>query len=142
MRGLKTCLWIAGLFCLLSVFGLLLPMSALRSLAGVFGGGELPEAPVFVYALRVSSATYLAVGAFFILLARDPMRYGLLVPFAGGASVLVGVVCGVTGLLSGMPAGWFLGDFLTCTVLGILILVFWRRATSAPPENVAGSEPE
>jgi hypothetical protein len=30
-----------------------------------------------------------------------------------------------------MPFLWFLGDSLSCTILGILILVFWRQAKRA-----------
>jgi hypothetical protein len=31
-------------------------------------------------------------------------------------------------MVVGMPALWFLGDSLSCVVLGVLILVFWRKA--------------
>jgi hypothetical protein len=33
----------------------------------------------------------------------------------------------------GMPAKWFLGDTLSCLVLGVLILVFWQRARRSQP---------
>jgi ABC-type Mn2+/Zn2+ transport system permease subunit len=65
---------------------------------------------------------------FFIILALDPMKYPVLVPFSGLAAVFIGVVCGVTGLAVGMPALWFLGDSLSCALLGVLIVVFWRQA--------------
>ncbi len=67
---------------------------------------------------------------FFIILALNPVKYGVLVPFSGLAAVFVGVVCFITGLAVGMPAVWFLGDSLSCAVLGVLILVFWRKAKS------------
>jgi hypothetical protein len=139
MRGLKVCLWIAGLFCLLAVFGLVLPMSTLRALMSLFGGEALPDGPLFVYLIRVLSVTYVGVGVFYILLALRPLRYGPLVPFAGLSAVAVGVACGVSGALIGMPLGWFLGDCISCTVLGILILVFWRQARAQGQE---GSSPE
>jgi len=128
MRVLKTCLWIAGLLCLLAVFGVFLPLRVLQSLASAFGG-SLPEGPVFVYMVRVMSATYVAIGVFYVMLARDPIRYGVMVPFSGVAALSVGACCGLFGVLSGMPLLWFLGDFLCCVVLGVLILAFWRRAT-------------
>jgi len=128
MRALKICLWIAGLACLSSVIGMFLPISAWQSLARVFGIESVPDSPLFVYAARLMSATYAAVGVFFIILALNPIRYGVMVPFAGLASVFLGVVCAVTGFVVEMPTLWFLGDSLSCVVLGVLILVFWQQA--------------
>ena len=126
MRALKICLWIAGILCLLSVFGMFLPIRVIESLAKAFGVQTLPDSPLCLYALRVMSATYAGVGVYFVILALRPMDYGVLVPFTGLASVFLGVVCAITGLVVGMPALWFLGDSLSCVVLGVLILVFWR----------------
>lgn len=128
MRGLKICLWIAGILCLLSVFGMFLPISTWESIAKVFGIESLPDSPLFSYAARVMSATYVGVGVYFIILALHPMKYGVLVPFTGLATVVLGVVCGITGLAVGMPVLWYLGDSLSCAVLGVLIVVFWRQA--------------
>ncbi len=131
MRALKICLWIAGVGCLLSVFGMFLPMSVLESIAKFFGIELLPDSPLLVYAVRLMSATYAAVGVFFIILALQPMKYGVMVPFSGLGAVFVGVVCAITGLLTAMPLWWFLGDSLSCLVLGVLILVFWQQAKQA-----------
>ncbi|MFZ2148035.1 MAG: hypothetical protein WAV28_12510 [Sedimentisphaerales bacterium] len=128
MRGLKICLWIAGFGCLLSVFGMFLPMSAFESFAKFFGLESLPDSPLLMYAARLMSATYAATGIFFIILALNPVKYGVMVPFSGLAAVFVGVVCAIAGLLSEMPFWWFMGDSLSCLVLGVLILVFWQQA--------------
>ncbi|HDZ69247.1 MAG TPA: hypothetical protein ENH43_02380 [Phycisphaerales bacterium] len=128
MRALKICLWITGILCLVSVFGMFLPVSALESIARCFGVESLPDSPLVMYAVRLMSATYAAVGVFFIILALRPMDYGVLVPFSGLASVFVGLVCGITGLAVGMPVLWFLGDSVPCVVLGVLVFVFWRQA--------------
>ena len=128
MRALKICLWIAGVGCLLSVFGMFLPMSVFESIAKFFGIELLPDSPLLVYAVRLMSATYAAVGVFFIILALDPPKYGVMVPFSGLGAVFVGVVCAIAGLLTAMPLWWFLGDSLSCLVLGVLILVFWQQA--------------
>ncbi len=127
MRALKICLWIAGVGCLLSVFGMFLPMSAIESIAKFFGIESLPDSPLLVYAVRLMSGTYAAVGVFFVILALDPMKYGVMVPFSGVGAVFVGVVCAIAGLLTAMPLWWFLGDSLSCLVLGVLILVFWIK---------------
>ncbi len=131
MRGLKICLWIAGVSCLLSVVGMFLPVRVIESLAKAFGVQTLPDSPLFFYMARVTSAMAVWIGVFFIILALSPMKYGVMVPFTGLASVLLGVVCGITGLVVGMPPMWFLGDFVSCTVLGVLILVFWRKAKAS-----------
>ena len=134
MRGLKICLWIAGVGCLLSVIGMFLPFSSWEAITKAFGIESLPDSPLFMYAARLMSATYAGVGIFFVILALNPMKYGVMVPFSGIAAVLVGVVCGISGLLSAMPTWWFLGDSLSCLVLGVLILVFWRQAKQTSRE--------
>jgi hypothetical protein len=134
MRGLKICLWISGILCLPCVFGMFLPISTLESFTSLFGIESLSGPPVATYAIRVTSAMCVGIGVFFIILALNPMKYGVIVPFSGIASVLLGVVCGITGPAVGMPVKWFLGDSLSCLVLGILILVFWQRAKRATGE--------
>ncbi len=131
MRGLKICLWITGILCLLSVVGLFLPLSVFESIAGFFGIDTLPDSPLVTYGIRTLSATFAGIGVFFIILAMNPMKYGVMVPFSGLVSVFIAVICLITGLLVNMPAAWFLGDFLSCWVLGVLILLFWLRAKKA-----------
>ena len=128
MRALKICLWIAGILCLLSVVGMFLPVSSLDSISKAFGAESFPDSPLVLYLVRVMLATYAGVGVFFIILALDPMKYGILVPFSGIAAVVFGLICAITGLVVGMPVMWFLGDFLSCAVLGVLIIVFWQKA--------------
>jgi len=136
MRALKICLWIAGFACLLSVFGIFLPMSVFESIAKFFGIESLPDSPLLVYAVRLMSGTYAAVGVFFVILALDPVKYGVMVPFSGLGAVFVGLVCAIAGLLTAMPLWWFLGDSLSCLVLGVLILVFWQQAKQTSGEIV------
>ena len=132
MRALKICLWIAGILCLLSISGMFLPVSAWESFLRFFGHESFafPDSPLVEYAIRVGSATYVAVGVYLIILALHPMKYPVLIPFTALASIFLGVVCGITGLAAAMNPLWFLGDSLSCLVLGILILVFWQKAKS------------
>ena len=128
MRGLKVCLWIVGLACVLSVCGLVMPISLMDRLASAFGAAPLPDSAAFEYLVRAMSATFVGIGVFYIILALRPEAYGPMVPFSGVAGVFVGVVCGITGLAVGVPSMWYLGDASSCIVLGVLILVFWGRA--------------
>jgi len=128
MRALKICLWITGVGCLLSVFGMFLPISTLGSIVKAFGGEAIPDLPQCAYAIRVVSAAFVGVGIFFVILALNPMDYGVMVPFSGLFTAILGIICLITGIAVGMPALWFLGDSLSCLILGILIFVFWRQA--------------
>ena len=128
MRALKICLCIAGIACLLSLFGMVLPVSLWESIARFLGIESSPDSPQFIYAIRVGSGTYVGVGVFFIILALAPLKYGVMVPFAGLGALFVGVVCLIAGLLTAMPFWWFMGDSLSCLILGVLILVFWQQA--------------
>ena len=128
MRGLKISLWITGIFCLTMVFGMFLPVSVYQNIIKFFGVESIPNSPLFSYAVRTVSATYVGVGVFFVILAMAPMKYGILVPFSAIAAFLLGLFCAVVGLVTAMPALWFLSDALVCMVLGILIFVFWRQA--------------
>ena len=130
MRALKICLWIAGILCLLSGFGMFLPISAWESIFKFFGAESLhlPNSPLVEYVVRVGSAMAVATGVYLTILALHPMKYQVLIPFTGLAAVFLGVVCGITGLIAAMPPMWFMGDFLSCFVLGILILLFWQKA--------------
>lgn len=131
MRGLKICLWIAGILCLLSVLGMFLPIGVIESFVKLFGEQSFPDSPLFLYALRLMSATYAGVGVFFVILAMEPMKYGIMVPFSGLAAIVLGVICAITGLVVRMPVLWLMGDSLSCLILGVLIVVFWQRAKKA-----------
>ena len=103
MRALKICLWIAGIVCLLSLFGMVLPVFSWESISRFFGIESFQNSPQFIYAMRVGSGTYAAVGIFFIILALAPLKYGVMVPFAGLGALFIGIVCAIAGLITAMP---------------------------------------
>jgi hypothetical protein len=113
------------------------PVSAFESIAKFFGAESLPDSPVVEYAIRAMSATYVGVGIFFVILALNPAKYGVMVPFSGLCSIFIGAVCAITGIAVRMPALWYLGDSVPCLVLGVLILVLWRRARQVVRTAVA-----
>ena len=127
MRGLKICLWVAGIGCLASVGGIFMPSAVWECFMGHFGIGPLPDSPLFFYIARLMCATFVGVGIYFIILALEPMKYGVLVPFSGLAAIVLGIVCTITGFVVKMPNLWFLGDALSCLVLGVLILIFYQQ---------------
>jgi hypothetical protein len=143
MAALKVFLWIMGLMCLTSVVGVFLPISQIDSMMTNWCGVGLPEGPVMVYFVRVMSVTYAAIGLFFIMLAVRPLEYKGMVPFAGVASAIIGIVCLVVGRAAGLPGKAYVWDFLGGFILGVLIFMFWAKArkaaeTGAAPAGQAG----
>jgi hypothetical protein len=136
MRGLKICLWITAIVCLASAIGVFLPISTWHSFIDFFDLGPLSDSPLVGYTIRVMLATFAGIGVFFAILATNPARYPILVPFSGCAAVALGVVCGITGFAVKMPNLWFLGDALTALVLGALILIFWKKPKSTPQSSI------
>jgi hypothetical protein len=132
MSGLKICLWITAILCLSAVFGIFLPISSWQSFIDFFDLGPLPDSPTMGYMVRLASAAFVGIGVFFAILALNPEKYPILVPFSGCAAVILGIVCGITGFVEKMPNLWFLGDALTALVLGALILVFWKKGNVKP----------
>lgn len=128
MRALKICLWIAGIGCLLAGIASLLPIGVLESMMKPFSEESFPSSAVFFYLLRLVLATYLGIGLFYIILALDPMKYGVMIPFSGIIAVFIGIVCAVAGLVYEMPVLLFLGDAIPSIVLGFLIFIFWQKA--------------
>jgi len=106
---------------------MLLPVSAWESIAKNFGLETLPDSPHVMYAIRLLSAMAVAAGVYLIILALDPIKYGVMVPFTGVAAVFLGVVCWIAGPAAEMPVLWYLGDSVSCIVLGVLIIVFWHK---------------
>ncbi len=128
MRGLKICLWISGIMCLLEAVGVFLPVSALAPFCTFMGIESLPDSALFFYGLRVMSVMAAGIGVFFIILALGPMDYGIMVPFSGVGAIVLGVICGIVGISVKVPARLYLSDFLSCIVMGALILMFWRQS--------------
>lgn len=135
MRALKICLWISGIMWLLSVAGVFLPVSVIESFYSFMGVESFPDSVLFLYGLRVMSAIAAGVGIFFIILALRPMDYGIMVPFSGIGSMVLGVICAIAGMSVKIPALWFLGDALGCFVIGVLVLVFWRQSRQGQDTN-------
>ncbi len=128
MRGLKICLWIGAVVCIVSVAGVFMPNSVWESVAKTFGVESVPDDAVSEYMRRLVLATYGVIGVFLAILALKPMEYGVMIPFTGLAGIVLGVVCLVTGYKVCMPTLWYLGDALPCIVFGALVLVFWKKA--------------
>ncbi len=135
MVALKICLWVTGIACLLCVAGVFTPVSSWEPVTKFFGVELLPDSPIFEYAARQLLAAYAGMGIYCIILALNPVKYGVLVPFSGIVCVLLGVLCWKTGIQVAMPPKWYLSDSLSSLILGVLILLFWLMAKKTPAKN-------
>lgn len=131
MRALKICLWVVGVLCLLAVLGLLLPLSFWERMASKWGDEPIPKSPMFDYMVRQVSATYVLIGVFFIMIARDPLRYAAFVRLAGFGGIAMGVACFIAGCAVGLPLQYYAGDAVFSVLLGALIVWLLARASAA-----------
>ena len=127
MRCLKVCLLITAFSCLAAALFMILPIPTIESFFENFGIESLPDTPIFIYITRLVSATYAVIGVFLIIMALDPMKYGVMVPFAAVSTLFIGLVCGTVGVISVIPKLWFLGDALFGIILGLGILISWQK---------------
>ncbi len=133
-RGLKIVLWIAGVGWGSSIFMVVAPWSCYETCANMFGFGALPTGPAVVYGVRVMSAVSAFVGAYFLVLARNPRAYAPFLKLSIGGLMFVGLVCLVTGLALNMRPPWYLGDVFFCWIIGLLLLVWYPKA-QVPSES-------
>ncbi len=132
MKALRVFLAVAGLVCLSGFLGVVVPPEVMARTATRYGVEAPAAGPLFTYVFRLAAAVVASCGVFYLVLASDPKRHGLLVPVGGAALLFVGAVLGVTGSSAGMVPGVFLLDALSCAGVGLGILVTWavwgRRA--------------
>jgi hypothetical protein len=128
MKGLKIVLWICAVCCLLGFVAAALPWAVIVACFEWFDLKPPPTEPVMTYMLRVSVATFGFIGIFFVLLARNPLKYGGMLPLAAYGLLCFGVFCLVGGIRYGLPAWAYSGDVAFGLVAGILILTFRKKA--------------
>ncbi len=128
MKGLKIVLWVCAVGCLLGfVFGAL-PWKAITGWFEFFGLQPPIANPITAYLLRLCMATFGFIGIFFVILARNPLKYGGMLPFAGVCILFLGLFSLVGGIRYGFPVYTYAGDVIFCAVIGVLIFVFRKKA--------------
>ena len=125
MRILRVLLMAAGVMCLCGLAGVFLPSSAFVKLASRYGAVHVADQPFFSYVLRLASAVVASCGVFFVVISKDPIRHGALVPAGGASLVFVGAVLAATGASTSMPVPVYLIDSVGCALLGAMILGAW-----------------
>ena len=128
MKGLKIVLWVCAIFCLLGFVVAALPWRVMISLCQRAGVEPPTPDAITVYVFRLFMAMFGLIGIFFVILARDPLKYGAMLLLAAYGLLAFGVFCLVGGIKYPIPLFAYLGDVIFGVVAGVLLLIFRRRA--------------
>ncbi len=123
MKSLKVALWVAAIGCLAAVPLIFLPLAVIENMGSWVGIGSLPDMPFAVYFFKVVCGVFGLIGVFFIILARDPFKYGSMLNLGAFGLIIFGILALIVGLSIGLTPFVYIGDGLTGLVLGIIILI-------------------
>jgi len=130
MKGLKIILWICAISCLLGFICAALPWPVITTFYH-WSGVQPPTAePTTVFLLRLCLATFGLTGIFFVILARNPLNYGAMLLLAGYGLLCFGIFYLVGGIRYGLPVWIYSQKSIFSAVLGVLILIFRKKAIS------------
>jgi hypothetical protein len=131
MKGLKNTLWVCAIGFLLNFIFAALPWRALSAWANQFGV-QIPTAePWTVFAVRILFTTYGMIGVFFVILARNPLKYGEMLLLAAYGLLLLGILVLIGSIWYALPFITYFFDVIFCFITGVLILIFRREAIQA-----------
>ena len=127
MKGLKIVLWVCAVSCLLGFAFGVLPWKAILAWFGFFGIQPPASDPITTYMLRLCMATFGLIGIFFVILARNPMKYGEMLPLAGFGILFMGFFSLLGGIRYGFPVWTYIIDFIFCIVAGVLVFILRKK---------------
>ena len=128
MKGLKTVLWICAVCCLSGFVFAALPWRAFTALCHWVGIQPPAAEAITVFMFRLSLAIFGMIGIFFVILARNPLKYGAMLLLAAYGLVCYGVFSLVGGLRYGLPVWTYAGDVIFGVVAGVLLVFFRKKA--------------
>jgi hypothetical protein len=71
------------------------------------------------------------IGIFFVILVRNPLKYGGMLLLAGWGILFMGLFSLVGGIRYGFPVWTYAGDVIFCGVVGVLVFAFRKKAIQA-----------
>ena len=127
MKGLKIILWICAVSCLLGFICAALPWSAIITFYH-WSGVQPPFDAITVFLVRLFLATFGMTGIFFIILARNPLNYDAMLLLSAFGLICFGIFYLVGGFRYGLPVWIYSQKSIFSVVVGVLILVFRKKA--------------
>jgi len=127
MKELKIVLWVCAVSCLLGFAFGALPWKAILAFFRFFGIQPPITDPITTYMLRLCMATFGLIGIFFVILARNPMKYGEMLPLAGFGILFMGLFSLLGGIRYGFPVWCYIIDVIFCTVAGVLVFILRKK---------------
>jgi hypothetical protein len=127
-RVLAWLLYVLGGMMTVAFLAVVMPTSAMASIADWLGVGPLHRSPLTEYLTRSLSALYGAFGVLHLYLARDVVRYLDLIVVVGWLGVLAGVIQTVVDFAAGMPPYWSWGEGPPTVLAGVVIIWLAQRA--------------
>ncbi len=98
MKGLKIILWICAIGCLLGFIFAVFPWRAITALFNWVGLQPPVAEPITVFMFRLCLAIFGMIGIFFVILARNPLKYGAMLLLAAYGLLFYGVFNLVGGI--------------------------------------------
>ncbi len=116
-----------------SLFGVVLPWTtAVEALQGL-GAKTIPTDPMLDYWLRMASGAFTLVGGLFLVLALQPLRYAVIIPWFGWLMLAEGTILLIHGVRLHLPPLPFYADTSACFLGGAGILICSRRTKAEQP---------
>jgi hypothetical protein len=128
MKSLKIILWICGIGCLTTIPLIVFPWNMVEKLYRWFGQEPIPAVPAAMYLFRITNGLVGLIGVFFIMLARNPLRFGPMLSLSSYGLIFFGLLALVSGLTAGMSPVIYLGDGLFGLAFGVVILILSSKA--------------
>jgi hypothetical protein len=126
---LRLCLLFAAIAWGVSALGVFSTWDAAANALVGMGAKPIAYDPMLDYWLRMASGAFALVGVGYLLLAINPRKYALMLPWAGWLMVFEGVVLAVHGFRLGLAPFPFYGDIAACFLGGGGILALQKSAT-------------
>jgi len=103
MKGLKIVLWICAIYCFTGIIPAALPWNTIVALFNWVGIPPPTTEAINVFIFRLGSAIFGLIGTFLVILARNPLKYGVMLLLAAYGLMLFGVLVLIGGIRYELP---------------------------------------
>jgi len=131
MKGLKIVLWICAIYCFTGFIPAALPWDTIVALFNWVGIQPPTTEAISVFIFRLGSAIFGLIGIFLVILARNPLKYGVMLLLAAYGLMLFGVLVLIGGIRYELPVWAYFSDVIIGIVGGVLLLYFRKKELAA-----------